>query len=236
MTKSSPQPSSVNRLPNGTVEITFTIPWTSIQKGYEHEVEKAVAEAELPGFRKGKAPKAEVEAKLDKSKLYSHALEHLVPAEYSQAVDREQLKPVLYPNITVKEGQEGKNWMFIATTCEAPQVTLPDLKPLKLLKLSKELKNIIDWLTQNSKLEIPQLIIEAEADHRIAVLAENLSKLGLTVDKYLETKKISAENLRAETIKSAREDLNTEFVLQKIQVDQHLKDRQATLDFLPSLV
>lgn len=236
MTKSSPQPSSVNRLTNGTVEITFTIPWTSIQKGYEHEVEKAVAEAELPGFRKGKAPKAEVEAKLDKSKLYSHALEHLVPAEYSKTIDQEHLKPVLYPNITVKEGQEGKNWVFVATTCEAPQVTLPDLKPLKLLKLPKEHKIIIDWIIQNSKLEIPQLIIEAEADHRIAVLAENLSKLGLTVDKYLETKKITAENLRAETIKSAREDLNTEFILQKVQVVKSFPDRKSTLDFLTTLV
>lgn len=225
MTKSSPQPSSVNRLTNGTVEITFTIPWTSIQKGYEHEVEKAVAEAELPGFRKGKAPKAEVEAKLDKSKLYSHALEHLVPAEYSKTIDQEHLKPVLYPNITVKEGQEGKNWVFVATTCEAPEVILPE-----------ELKGGIDWLTKNSKVILPQLIIEAEADHRIAVLAENLSKLGLTVDKYLETKKITAEDLRAETIKSAREDLNTEFILQKVQVVKSLPDRKSTLDFLTTLV
>lgn len=224
MTKSSPQLSSVNRLPNGSIEITFTISWTVIQKGYERELEKAVAETELPGFRKGKAPKAEVEPKLDKSKLYSHALEHLVPAEYSKTVEQEHLKPVLYPNITVKEGQEGKDWIFVASTCEAPEVVLPEA-----------LKGGIDWLTKNSKVILPQLIIEAEADHRVAALAENLSKLGLTVDKYLLTKKITAEDLRAETVKSAREDLNTEFILQKVQVVKSLPDRKSTLDFLTTL-
>lgn len=224
MTKSSPPPSSVNRLPNGSIEITFTIPWSSLQKRYEQEVEKAVAGTELPGFRKGKAPKREVEAKLDKSKLYSHALEHLVPAEYTKTVEEQHLKPVLYPSITVKEGQEGKDWVFVATTCEAPEVVLPE-----------EIKGGIDWLAKNSKVILPQLIIEAEADHRVAALAENLSKLGLTVDKYLQTKKITAENLRADTVKSAREDLNTEFVLQKVQVVKSLPDRKSTLDFLTPL-
>ncbi|KKS32562.1 MAG: Trigger factor [Candidatus Amesbacteria bacterium GW2011_GWA2_42_12] len=224
MTKSSPLPSSVNRLPNGSVEITFTIPWISIQKGYEYEVKKAVAEAELPGFRKGKAPKSEVEAKLDKSKLYSHTLEHLVPTEYSKAVEEQHLKPVLYPSITVKEGQEGKDWIFVATTCEAPEVVLPD-----------ELKGEIDWLVKNSKVTLPQLIVEAEADHRIAALAENLSKLGLTVDKYLQTKKITAENLRADTLKTAQVELSIEFVLQKVQVVKSLPDRKSTLDFLTTL-
>jgi len=224
VTKSSPLSSSVNRLPNGSVEITFVIPWINIQKGYESEVAKAVANAELPGFRKGKAPKNEVEAKLDKSKLYSHALEHLVPAEYTKAVEEQHLKPVLYPSITVKEGQEGKDWIFVATTCEAPEVILPE-----------ELKGGIDWLTKNSKVILPQLIIETEADHRVVALAENLSKLGLTVDKYLLTKKITAGDLRAETIKSAREDLNTEFILQKVQVVKSLPDRKSTLDFLTTL-
>ena len=224
MTKSSPLPSSVNKLPDGTLEITFTLPWVDVHRAYDQAVTDAVAEAVVPGFRKGKAPRDLVEPKLDKNHTLTHALQHLLPKTYAQAIEKHQLKPVLYPSLKVQKGQEGQDWTFIATTCEAPQV--------KLGPLTKDIAQLV----KSSQVQIADLLVESEANHRLSGLAENLNQLGLSIDKYLATKKITAEQLKAETARAARHDLTVEFILQKIQVDHKLADRQKTLDFLANLV
>lgn len=225
MTKSSLPPSSLNKLDNGTIELTLVIPWSDIQKAYEKEVEEAVASAEIQGFRKGKAPRSMVESKLDKSHLYSHAVQHLLPGAYAAAVKANNLKPVLYPRIKIVKGQEGRDWEFQATTCEVPIVTLPE-------KLDRNLT----VLRQKSHVKVPDLLVEEEANHRLASLVENITRLGLTTVSYLATKKLTPETLKANLAKDARTDLETEFILLRIQNDRKFPDRKSTLDFLQKLV
>ncbi|TSC84543.1 MAG: trigger factor [Microgenomates group bacterium Gr01-1014_16] len=225
MIKSSPQLSSLNKLPNGTIELSLTVRWSDIQKGYEKEVTEAIANAELPGFRKGKAPRNLVEAKLDKSHLYSHAVQHLLPEAYAAAVKTHNLKPVLYPQIKILKGQENQDWEFQAITCEAPSVILPE-------KLSSDLNT----LRQKSQVKIPDLLVEEEANHRLASLAENITKLGLTSKQYLASKKLTPESLKAQISQNSRTDLETEFTLLHLQSVQKLPDRKSTLDFLQKLV
>ncbi len=112
----------------------------------------------------------------------------------------------------------------MATTCEAPQV--------KLGPLTKDIEQLI----KSSQVQIANLLVESEANHRLSGLAENLNQLGLSIDKYLTTKKITIDQLKAETAQAARHDLSLEFILQKVQVDHKLADRQKTLDFLANLV
>lgn len=233
----------LNRLDNGTIELTLTFPWTEVQRAYGQAVAEAVNAAELPGFRKGKAPRHLVEPNLDKNRLYSHALQHLLPQSYSQAVKEHNLKPVLYPRITIKSGRENSDWIFLAVTCEAPVVTLPSLdkKSLKIKSETSRTKDqkisaVLDYLIVNSTVKLPDLIVESETDRRLGDLAENLSRLGLSIDKYLESKKIKAEDLRADTLASARKDLTVEFILQRIQIERQIKDRGLVLDYLSGLI
>lgn len=225
MTKLSPQPSSLNRLEDGSVEIPLTVPWAEIQTALEKEIQKAVDEAEISGFRKGKAPRNLVEPKLDKSHLYSHAIEHLLPETYSKAVKEAKISPILYPKITLIKGQEGQDWEFKATTCEIPEVNLQF--PLKTGK--------IDELRKEARVKIPNILIEEEANHRLATLAENLSGLGLTTTSYLQTKKLTLETLKSQMSQTARADLETEFILSHIQNEQKLPDRKSTLEFLQKM-
>lgn len=225
VTNSSPPLSSLNRQDNGTIEIKLVIPWSDIQKAFEKEVDEAVASAEIQGFRKGKAPRSLVEPKLDKSHLYSHAVQHLLPEAYATAVKTNNLKPILYPQIKITKGRENEDWEFLATTCEAPNVTLPE-------KLDKD----INILRQKSKVKVPDLLVEEEANHRLASLVENITKLGLTTENYLTTKKLTPETLKANLAADSRTDLETEFILLRIQNDRKFPDRKSTLDFLQNLV
>lgn len=226
--------STLNRLADGTIELTLTIPWTSILAGYETEVTKHIAEVELPGFRKGKAPRELVEPKLDKSQLYSHALQDLLPKVYSDAVKEHQLKPILYPKISLKSGKDGEDWVFVATTCELPVVTLPDYKTG--VKGLKDLNAILDYLAKETKVTIPSLLVEEEANHRLAALADNLTNLGMTTDKYLATKNLKAEDHKAQLAQQSRAELALELTLGSIQAANQHKTRQETLDFLTALV
>lgn len=225
MTKSSPPPSSLNKLDNGTIELTLIIPWSDIQKAYEKEVGETVANTEIQGFRKGRAPRSMVEPKLDRSHLYSHAVQHLLPEAYAAAVKANNIKPILYPQIKIVKGQEGLDWEFLATTCEAPTVTLPE-------KLDKDL----NVLRQKSQVKIPDLLVEEEANHRLVALVENITKLGLTTESYLQSKKLTPTTLKSQISQSSRTDLETEFILLAIQKDHNLPDRKSTLDILQKLV
>jgi FKBP-type peptidyl-prolyl cis-trans isomerase (trigger factor) len=232
--------SVINRLKNGTIEIKLTIPWSLIDASYNKQVENAVAEAEIPGFRKGKAPKETVIPKLDKSNLMSHALSEVLPQVYSDEVNHHQLKPILYPQIKIDKGKTGEDWEFTAITCEAPEVVIPDYKN-EIPKLQppvgeNKLQTIIDYLQKNSQVAVPDLLIEEESNHRLADLAENLTQLGLDMPKYLQTKKMSAETLKAQTAQTAKADLEIELILNKIRENEKLPDRAKTLELLQNLL
>jgi FKBP-type peptidyl-prolyl cis-trans isomerase (trigger factor) len=232
--------SPVIHQPNGTIEIQLTLPWTSIQAEFEHQVQSAVSSAELPGFRKGKAPRNLVEPKLDKNHLYSHAVQHLLPEMYADFVKTHNLKPILYPRIQITSGEEGKDWQFTATTCEAPTVVLDkyldELKQISTEPKDTLLSRRVEKLLEISHLEIPSLLIEEEVNHRLGSLADNLTKLGLTTENYLQTKKLTSDTLRAQLSSEATHDLQIEFVLGYIQTDQKLADRNKVLEFLTNLV
>lgn len=191
---------------------------------YESVVKEAVAGAELPGFRKGKAPRNLVEPKLDRNQTLSHTLSHLIPKEYAAAVKEHSLKPLLNPQIKIVSGKEGEDWIFSAITCEAPAVTLPK----KLAPLDK--------LIPACKILIPDLLVEEEANHRLNALVENLTQLGTSVTKYLSTKKFTPPELKAQLASQARADLTAEFIILEVQKIQKLADRSKTLEFLKSLV
>lgn len=214
----------VTKKEDGSIQIKLVIPWPDIQSAYEKEVDETIANTEIQGFRKGKAPRDLVEPKLDKSQLYSHAVQHLLPKIYSTAVKEHNLKPILYPQISIQKNDFGQDWQFTATTCEAPEVILPE----KLAKLD-ELRKIV-------AVKVPDLLVVEEVNHRLAALVENITQLGLTTESYLQSKKLTPETLKTQLSGQARSDLETEFILLAVQQGQKLADRKATLDFLQTLV
>src|SRR3972149_665034 len=102
-------PTDITRQENGTVSLKITLPWSEIEAAYQKQVAKALGEAEVPGFRKGKAPKDMAEPKLDKSTLMSTALSEILPTAYAGLVKKHELKPILYPQIHIDKGTSGQD-------------------------------------------------------------------------------------------------------------------------------
>lgn len=174
----------MNRKDDGTVILNLLIPWKNIEVGYEKEIERLVKNAELPGFRKGKAPRKDVESRLNKAEVYGEAVRAIIPVEYERLLKEHNLKPIIYPRVKIKKAEIGQDWEFEITTCEKP----------------------VDG-------NIPQILVEEEANYRLGALSENLTKVGLTIDKFLQSKKMTLEEYRAQTVNEARDDLKKKFLV-----------------------
>lgn len=226
--------------PDGTFVITFTFPWADLTAAYAHIIDHAVRNTELPGFRKGKAPRKLVESKLNRSVTFSQALQHLLPESYHQAVTVHNLKPILHPRLHVTQAEEGKDWIVTATSCQSPQITLPDyttqLSKQNIANDDQKLNHILDYLSASAQVTLPQILIDEETNHRLSSLADNLTNLGLTTKSYLDSKKLSPDSLKAQFSAQAKTDLTLEFALASIQSQKNLPDRKSTLDFLTSLI
>lgn len=227
---------AVNRLANGTIELTITIPWSEIQITYDQVVEDFVKEAELPGFRKGKAPRDLVEKQLDKTKVYEEVLKRIVPKAYADAIKQENLTPIISPRIEVIAAKEDADWQFRAQTCEKPEVklgnyqeTISKLKKEKSTKIwvpgeKKEegkppgptIDEILNVLLETNQVQVPTVLVEDEANRMLSRLIDQTQKLGLTVEQYLVAQNKTTESLRAEYSQRAKTNLALEFILEAI--------------------
>lgn len=231
--------STIERLPKGTIQLTMTIAWSNVKKTYDDLVTKYEKEVELPGFRKGKAPKQLAHDKLDTSKLYEEVIRILLPAVYNDAIKEHTLRPVVTPKIELKEAAEGKDWIVLAYTCQKPDLTLgeyrkaiTDIKATKRNKIwtpgqgekpedkPEEQKATIDELLAvvygTVTGDLPELLIEHEVNRLLADLIDQTKKLGLTVEQYLTSTNRTAEGLKKEYEVQATRTITLEFALEAI--------------------
>ena len=114
-----------------TVDITKSELEPAIAKVY-NKVRKDIT---LPGFRKGKAPRAVIEAAYGKHVFYEDAIEEMYAQIYTEAVlSQKDLKPVGRPMVTKMEIIDGDGVELVIVTDLYPEVTLGDYKGLEVEK------------------------------------------------------------------------------------------------------
>lgn len=216
---------------DGTIKITITLPQSKIAATQELVIEDLVKQADIAGFRKGKAPKEMAAAKLNPEVVREEILKRLLPQAYIEAVQEHKLNPIMNPKMHIEKLEEGKDWVFFALTCEMPKVELGNYKD-NVKKVTAKSKIIIPGKEEESKkpsldeimkailtdadVQIPQVLVEQEADRLLSQLLNDIKRLGLSLDQYLASTGRKPEDLRAEYAKRAADDIKLEFVLQKI--------------------
>lgn len=230
--------SKIDRQPDGTIKLTITIPKDRINTARETAIVAVSKQANIPGFRKGKAPEKLVAEKLNREQIRQEVLKELLPAAYQQAVLEHQLRPVMNPKIHIEEldDEARDGWTFEALTCEAPTVDVGSYKESvkkvtaksKLILPGKDLpasrqepvkpsfEDIAKAILEAAKVTVPAVLLEQETDKLLSQLLDDIKKLGLNLEQYLQSTKRTAEDLRAEYAKRAADDMKLEFVLQKI--------------------
>ena len=231
--------SALEKKDDGTLVLTMTIPWTSVEQTYTSVVEKQKKETELPGFRKGKAPTKLVEEKLDTNKTYEEVVQELIPKAYADAVKEQNIHPIIVPKVELVQAKEKNDWIIRAYTCERPVVTLGDYKgAIREVKSTKQKKIWVPGQEQKKEekeedkqptieellralsgvvtIRIPSLLIEHEVNRLLSDLIDQTKKLGLTVEQYLASTSRTSESIRKEYEAQANQTMLLEFSLEDI--------------------
>ena len=107
---------------------------TALDKAYK----KNKSKISLPGFRKGKAPRAMIEKMYGAGVFYEDAANDLIPGAYESAAKESELEIVAQPSIDVTQIEKGKSFIFTATVAVKPEVTLGDYKGIEVEKKTAE--------------------------------------------------------------------------------------------------
>lgn len=224
----------VARHDDGTVQITLIIPWSKVEKERTHAAEHMANDITVPGFRKGKAPISKVMEKINEEKLIEHTLSHILPEMFSEAVEKEKLRPAIYPKYNLTKAKPNEDWEVVATTCEVPTVELGDYKKIvKTIKFDKKAKEaptkeekedkVIGKLIESYEIKIPRILTDEEVNSRLASLLERLEKLGLSLENYLASMKKTGEDLRNDYAAQADKAIKLDLILQYISVEEKIE-------------
>ncbi len=105
-----------------TIEIEKAAFDEAVMKAYKKNV-KSIA---IPGFRKGKAPKAIIERYYGEGVFYEDAVNFVCPDAYEFAVKEAGIEPVDRPEIDIETIGEGKDLVITAEVTVKPEVKLGD--------------------------------------------------------------------------------------------------------------
>ena len=123
---------------DGKVVIAFSATKEEFAKGLDQEFKRAVKRVNAPGFRKGKLPRAVFNKMYGEEALFQDAVDFVLPAAYTKAIDELEVSPLAMPDIDVKEISKEEGVKFEAVVTVKPNVELGEYKNLGLEKDSVE--------------------------------------------------------------------------------------------------
>ena len=149
--------------------ITIEIDKDLMEKGVNAAYMKARKNIQIPGFRKGKAPRKMIESMYGAHVFYEDGLEEIFPEVYEEAVVKQDVKAVGRPSLTdMNIGEDGVVTITIATDVY-PEVTLGDYKGLEVEKAEA---NVTDEQVQAELDRMAQNVASTETVERAAQMGD----------------------------------------------------------------
>ena len=113
-------------------KLTFTVPAEQFDEAMQKAYLKMRGRINVPGFRKGKAPRSLIERMYGEGVFYEDAFDLIFPEIYQEAVKAEDIHPVDQPNIDIDEIGAGKELKFHLEVFVRPDVELGEYKGLSV--------------------------------------------------------------------------------------------------------
>lgn len=152
---------TVERVENEAT-LKITAPAAEVNAGYKKAVKKIADQANIPGFRKGKAPRAIIEMHYGKEAVKQEAFEIVANKAYSEALDKEKLIPVSDPKVEESTFEEGKDMELTIKVTLKPEPELGEYKGLHVEKKEVEVTDeqvdaqIKDMMSRDAKMVVAE--------------------------------------------------------------------------------
>ncbi len=132
---------SKNNVATNKFELEVSVSAEDFEKACEAVYKKRVKRIEVPGFRKGHAPRKTIEKLYGEGVFFEEAVNNVYPAALQAAVEEAELELVCRPEVEVTEVSKENGVTFKATCTVKPEVTV---KNYKGIKASKKVEEVTD--------------------------------------------------------------------------------------------
>ncbi|HEY8361711.1 MAG TPA: trigger factor [Tissierellaceae bacterium] len=120
---------------NNKAHFTVEIPAESFEDALQKAYLKNKHRFNIPGFRKGKAPRKIIELNYGEEIFYEDAINLLLPDAYEEAVEELKLEPVAAPEVDIDEIKKGQPIVAKFEVFVKPEVKLGDYKSIEIEKV-----------------------------------------------------------------------------------------------------
>lgn len=122
------------KLENNSHELQFSIDAVTFSAAVDKAFKKEVAKYNIPGFRKGKAPRHMIEKMYGADVFYYPAINDLFPEAYDEAVKESGIEPVDRPEVEVVSANLNDGVVLKAVVTVKPEMKIGTYKGLKATK------------------------------------------------------------------------------------------------------
>ncbi|MBD5550513.1 MAG: trigger factor [Lachnospiraceae bacterium] len=128
----------VEKLEKGMAKLTIEVSAEEFDKAVETVYQKQRSRIQIPGFRKGKAPRKMIENMYGAEIFFEDAANEIIPGAYEKAYDECEEEITSSPEIDVVQIEKGKPFIFTAVVALKPEVKLGEYKGVAIEAFSVE--------------------------------------------------------------------------------------------------
>ena len=122
----------IEKMPDNVVKIEIEIPAKEAVSYYNDAAKKLSQYVNIPGFRKGKAPRNVVEQNIGEERIKHEALDSALPKIFSAVIQENKFEVAAQPYVESYDYQIGKDLKIVAKMELRPEITLGEYKGLKV--------------------------------------------------------------------------------------------------------
>jgi len=142
--------------------LTVEVGADRVNSALDKAFKKVAGKVNVPGFRKGKVPRAIFEKRFGIESLYNDALDILLPEVYMEAVQETGIEPIDRPEVDVQQIAKDQELKFTAKVTVKPEVQLGDYKGIEVEEQSVEVteEDISSELKQLQQRHAELVVVE----------------------------------------------------------------------------
>ena len=161
------------KVAENTVELEFKVSKEQFAEGLTAAFRKANKEIQVPGFRKGKAPRNVVEKMYGAEVFFNDAIDALLPDAYADAVEAAGIEPVARPEVDITACSKEEGFTAVAKVVVKPEVKVNEYKGLKATKKAVKVEEFeIDTELENLR----------DRNGRMVTVEDRAAKIGDTAN------------------------------------------------------
>ena len=131
----------VEKLENNMAKLTIEVSAEELEKALDSAYQKQKNKISVPGFRKGKVPRAMIEKMYGAGIFYEDAANALMQQTYPSAIDESGVDIVSRPTVDVVQIEKGKPFIYTAEVAVKPEVTLGKYMGVTVTKVDTTVKD-----------------------------------------------------------------------------------------------